>query len=165
MTINIKGYDVLIDDEDYILIKDYKWSADPRLGKDAVYFKCYTGGGKKHSKHIYLHRLIAGAREPSRGNNRKNNVVDHKNLNTLDCRKENLRICTHKKNTRNRRGKRGRLLPTGVRQASKNRYEARICANGHEKYLGCFKNIEDASMAYRRAAKRIYRDFYHEEAV
>ena len=163
MVIEIKGYKVLIDDEDYLLVKDYKWSPDPRPGGNTVYFKCYAGGGKRHPIHLYLHRLIAGAREPSRGNNRKNNVVDHKNLDTLDCRKENLRICTHKKNCRNRRGKKGRLLPSGVRQSSKNSYMARICANGREKYLGSFRNIEEASRAYRRAAKRLYREFYHRE--
>lgn len=162
MTINIKGYDVLIDDEDYLLIKDYKWSADSRSEKGAVYFKCYAGGGRKHTKHIYLHRLIAGANMPAGvgEQNRKNNVVDHANHNTLDNRKCNLRICTQTENIRNRKATKGRMLPKGVYKV-KNSYTASMSVNNERLYLGCFLTIEEAKAAYNSAAIELFGDYFY----
>jgi len=162
MIINIKGYRVLIDDEDYELVKNFKWSVDNRPKYNAVYFKCYAGGGRKNAKHIYLHRLIAGARMPLEGQNIKNNSVDHANHNTLDNRKCNLRICTHAENMRNRKKRRGRTLPKGVKK-QQNGYSARICANKKEVHLGCFKTIEEAKAAYDNAARRLYGEYFYFE--
>ncbi|MDR1837581.1 MAG: HNH endonuclease [Treponema sp.] len=160
MTINIKGYEVLIDNEDYELFSKYSWVVDKRPGR--VYFKCYGGGGRKNVKHFYLHRLIAGANEPEKGFVNTNNIVDHINHNTLDNRRCNLRICTQAENVRNARGKLGRGLPKGVRKASKNRFSARICANDQDVHLGTFDTVIEAKLAYDNAAKDIYGDYFYE---
>ena len=162
MVIEIKGYKVLIDDEDYVLVNKYRWIVDSRPERQTVYFKCYLCGGSKNTKHLYLHRLIAGADKLPSGKNRADNVVDHRNHDTLDNRKSNLRICTHKDNSRNAFQIRGRELPKGVKRASKNRYSARICANGKEIHLGCFLTVDEASLAYKKAAQKAYGEFFWE---
>jgi hypothetical protein len=65
-----------------------KWSA-------RVYVKATTPG--KHNRtSVYLHRFIMGAESGME--------VDHINHNTLDNRKENLRIVTHSQNLQNPSG-------------------------------------------------------------
>ncbi|MDR2485549.1 MAG: HNH endonuclease, partial [Treponema sp.] len=89
MKINICGYEVLIDDEDYERVCVIKWrrtSAGP-----------YFGTGKRINgkyKIVWLHRFIIDAPEGFE--------VDHINLDTLDNRKANLRVCTRAQNMHNR---------------------------------------------------------------
>lgn len=73
--------EALIDTEDIGKISSDKWCID-------------KNNYVKNSKQEYLHRVILGAP--------KDMCVDHINGNTLDNRKNNLRICTNRKNTSNR---------------------------------------------------------------
>lgn len=79
-----KGLKVILDAEDYDKFKNRKWYL--LAGR-------YAANG-----HDYLHRLIMN---PPSGM-----VVDHKNHNTLDCRKSNLRVVSQADNCKNvkRRG-------------------------------------------------------------
>lgn len=90
------GNTILVDEEDAPLVHSYKWRLHvPRRGKDKPYVKA---GGR------YLHRCIFGA-SPGQ-------LVDHRNGDTLDMRRENLRgtnpsgnaINQCKKRTNNRGG-------------------------------------------------------------
>lgn len=54
---------------------------------------------KPQGQILRLHRLVLEAKEGE--------VVDHLNGNKLDNRLNNLRICTHKENTQNRKGTKG----------------------------------------------------------
>lgn len=79
---------IVIDLEDAEKCKNYKWF----LSFDEVLNSFYV----KTSKYPYsLHRVIMDCP--------KGFVVDHINHNTLDNRKENLRICTHAENMQNRK--------------------------------------------------------------
>lgn len=79
---------IVIDLEDVDKCKNYKWF----LSFDEILNSFYV----KTSKYPYsLHRVIM--------NCPKGFVVDHINHNTLDNRKENLRICTHAENMKNRK--------------------------------------------------------------
>ena len=79
---------IVIDLEDVEKCKNYKWF----LSFDEILNSFYV----KTSKYPYsLHRVIM--------NCPKGFVVDHINHNTLDNRKENLRICTHAENMKNRK--------------------------------------------------------------
>lgn len=96
---------------------------------------------------IMMHRLILG--EP------KDGVIDHKNRDRIDNRRENLHIVTPQENS----------LNTGLRNTNTsgykgvswsraaNKWGARITRNGESKHLGLFSNIEDAAEAYIRAAE------------
>lgn len=75
--------------------------------------------------------------------------VDHRNGNTLDCRRENLRIVTHKDNLRNRKvsaiNKSGY---TGVHfKRREQRWEARLGPT----WLGYFDTAEEANAARLKA--------------
>jgi hypothetical protein len=86
-----------------------------------------------------LHRFLM---QPSSGL-----VVDHINGDTLDNRRENLRICTHVENLR--KAKVSVRNRTGVKGVSHHRggYYAKLSNT----YLGYFPTIEQAAAARREA--------------
>lgn len=79
---------IIIDLDDAEKCKNYKWF----LSFDEIMNSFYV----KTSKYPYsLHRVITDCP--------KGFVVDHINHNTLDNRKDNLKICTHSENMKNRK--------------------------------------------------------------
>lgn len=91
LTIETKKYGVIgytIDDEDYHLLEG--WRATVIRMKDKYYYIQLQKRGEKQ----YLHRLIMG--------NPEGYDIDHINHNTLDNRKENLRLFTRSENSKNR---------------------------------------------------------------
>lgn len=88
-----------------------------------------------------------------------NLVVDHIDMNTLDNRRENLRVCPDSKNRINRRARKGKAVPLkGVRRC-KSKFQAMITNQGRQYYLGTFETAEAAHSAYAFAAKRLHGDF------
>lgn len=142
----------LIDDEDYGKIKDFTW----HLSKDRhdFYIETFVYPGDSARERILMHRLIAGAQ--------KDSLVDHINHNTLDNRKANLRICSIKENSRNRRRRKQGYTSKykGVYFCkTKRRYRARIFMDGKSIHLGSFKNEEDAARAYNEAVMIYFGEF------
>lgn len=123
---NSKGIEksrALIDIEDINLVKNYKW--------------CYKEGyamSKPKGKNVLLHRLIMDAPDDK--------VVDHKNHNTLDNRKGNLRICTTRQNNWNLKDAKGVYY-----RKTRNSWRAKIMVNGKSIYLGTYKSEEEAKQA------------------
>jgi hypothetical protein len=91
-----KGYVVLVDDEDYTWLSEWKWKALVNVRKNVTHVYAVrheTKGGV--TRPILMHRVIANA---PRGTQ-----VDHINFNGLDNRRLNLRICTHSQNSTHKR--------------------------------------------------------------
>lgn len=91
-------------------------------------------------------------------------VVDHINHDTLDNRRQNLRIATAHQNTMNRRSSRNSVSQyKGVSycKAAKDddKWVASIRSEGTMKYLGRFSTEADAAMAYDQAARRQFGEF------
>jgi hypothetical protein len=150
MIVNIKGFNVLIDDDSYELVMaNQPWHIKNRRG-DRIYFEHSTGWKKPK---IILHRLII--------NCSKGMVVDHINGDTLDNRRCNLRICSVKENNMNT--KRSKRNSTGYKGVTfdkyHKKYRANIVKDGKRKLLGYFDDAEKAYAAYCEANKNIHGEF------
>lgn len=130
-----KGKTTLIDDEDWELVKDYKWSAQGK--KDTLYAVTTIT--------ISMHQLIMGA---------KGQQIDHINGNGLDNQKSNLRTATSQQNSFNRRKRSGcSSVYKGVCWSKRaKKWRAYLTKNQKHFSLGYFHNEIDAARAYDRAA-------------
>ena len=99
-----------------------------------------------------MHRQILHLTSP-------NILVDHINGNGLDNRRENLRICTHSQNCRNRRI--SSINKCGVKGVTKykDQWKATIFINKKQCHLGYYDNKRDAGKAYDKKAKEVYGEF------
>ena len=106
-----------------------------------------------------LHRIIM--------NPPPDKQIDHKNKNTLDNRRANLRICTNSENQMNR----GKTRANGSgfkgvnlqKRLKRKKYRARITADKKTFYLGNFEDAAEAGSAYRKAAKQHHGEFMGRE--
>ena len=139
---NKRCYVALVDDDDYDLLTQHRWSLN-----NSRYAVTFNGS------HILMHRLIM--------NCPKDMVVDHINNNGLDNRKCNLRICTAIENhyntkihVSNKTGFKGVSL-----HKMSNKFEVRIRFNGKKLHIGLFDDKEEAAKAYDLAAKSYHKQF------
>lgn len=144
MELLIKNCIVLIDDEDYEKVKDFKWTF--------IKYKCGTRYRvAKSNPTVYMHRLIMKCP--------KGEYVDHINGNGLDNRKINLRICSNAENSRNRTSKN----PSGYKGVfyveSSKKWLAKITFNYKSIWLGRFKTKNEAALAYNNKAIELFGKF------
>jgi hypothetical protein len=152
MVVSIAGYNVLIDDEDYLrFVENGPWYIDKN--KKGLYVRHNALRQYKYQRAILLHRLIINASQEVE--------IDHINGNTLDNRKCNLRICTHSENAKNRkRNENNTSGYKGVGFLKHNRkWRSRIRVNGKKIYLGCFNTAEEAHRAYCEASKKYHGEY------
>lgn len=84
--------------------------------------------------------------------------VDHKDGNTLNNSKENLRIVNSTQNKHNTVSKGTRTLPKGVSRHGRH-YRAKIYINYKQISLGTFSTIDRAEQAYKEAADKYFGEF------
>lgn len=133
----------IVDDDDFENINQYKWYVAKHTDTRFYAVRMF-GHGVKKRRRVYLHHFILG--KPDKGL-----VIDHINRNSLDNRKENLRIVTQRLNSVNwdRPRKSKYYGVTWCKQH--NRWKARArTENGKEKHLGFFKDDKEAHKAYLR---------------
>jgi len=142
--INISGYDCIFDDDTL--------THELRVGIIGKLPRLVYSTGKYIGK--FYSRILMDV--PAKL------VVDHRNGNTLDNRKENLRVCTQGENILNSRVRHNKKegLPKGVTRHGK-KYAARIRKDNMTSYLGTFIYIEDAEAAYKKAAEELHGQFAH----
>jgi hypothetical protein len=144
-----KGRVATVDDEDYERISRFRWSS----GCSGKHWYAIRAEGWPNRKTIYLHRQILNAPAGTE--------VDHINGDTLDNRRENLRLATRAQNNQNRGARAG--SSSGYKGVSwnpdKGRWAAEIVANGKRTKLGCFADPKDAARAYDAAARQLHGEF------
>lgn len=139
---------VTIDNDDVEKISKYKWHAiyDKTIKN---YYICHRYNNKNSGKGcIKIHRLITNCPVGLE--------VDHINRNTLDNRKENLRVCTRFKNQQNLSScKSGQ---TGVYQRStrNKKWVANITKDKKRIYIGEFKTKYEAIISRKQYERILY---------
>lgn len=126
----------IIDAEDYPEVSKYKWVSDK------------SGYAKSINGNLYLHRLLLNAKLGQQ--------VDHINLNVLDNRKENLRICNNSLNSSNRKPY-GKLSIKGVEKHKNGKYSAYFRINDKQYHSPCYNTAEEAAFA-RFILEQLFRD-------
>jgi len=149
MIFNVKNYEVLIDDSDWDLIKNYKWFIANKKG--TIYIQSFCKVNKKRVTY-QLARVIMDA--PS------DMLVDHINGNTLDNRKINLRLANKRTNAQNMRPNKNTTSKyKGVCWSSnRNKWRANIFYK-KQIYIGRFNLEKDAALAYNKSALQYFGEY------
>ena len=137
-----RGEEFYFDLEDFYKIKNYTWYIDSK------------GYVKKSNPDFRMHRLVMNVFDP-------NIMIDHIYHKKYDNRKSQLRIVTNSQNQMNRD------IPSqnisGFRGISwhknKKAWIAQIGLDGKLKYLGLYKNINDAISARIEAEKYYFGEY------
>lgn len=136
---------IIIDPEDEWVLEKHNWS--------------FSVGGKYlsgtiNSKKVYLHRFLLGITD-------RKTEVDHKNQNTLDFRRCNLRACTHSQNNQNKglqsnntTGYKGVVFSKDKNRIK--RYRAELKHLGKRYNLGRYLTAEEAALAYNIKAIELF---------
>lgn len=133
-TFIVSGKKVLISYKDRAIFRKYNWRIS-----NGYLIRNFTVEGKR--KREYYHRHIM---QPP-----KDKVIDHINHNSLDNRRQNLRVTTQASNCRNRK------TAHGVSYNKHNGYwYAKMRFNGKFKYLGCSKSRAQAMEYYVQGRRR-----------
>jgi len=143
----------LVSPQDYYQLADYNWYLAGN-GKEFYAFRnAKVGPGK--IKMVSMHRQIMNFPE--------GRIVDHRDNNTLDNRRPNLRIATYTQNAFNRAKVKtktsSRYIGVYFEKATQ-RYTVKIrIGRGKRLWLGRFTSEIDAARAYDNAAKKYHKEF------
>lgn len=140
-----QGHVARVDAADCEWLMAYKW----------CYKQGYAATRIGTNANVRMHRLIAQAADGVE--------VDHRNGDTLDNRRSNLRICTHAENLRNRKHHSNNTSGyKGVYQ-KRGKWGAAIGVNYKRIHLGYFATAEEAGQAYDTAAQHYHGQFARAE--
>lgn len=116
----------------------------------AVHRVRYNGKTARFSLHRLLMKVVD-----------KNVLVDHRNGDSLDCRKSNLRIATHQQNVASAAPAAGKTSKyKGVHFSTRlGKWVACISFNRNRQYLGSFSSELEAAKAYQEQAKKYHGEY------
>ena len=150
-----RGYEVIVDDEDYEWLSQWKWCASAETSAGVIYAeRGQWNPDTKKVTSIAMHRLLLPSPD-------SNLTTDHIDGNGLNNQKINLRLATKQQQAINR----------PIRQDNKSGYKgvywlktrkttgkwrAQIKYEGKRLSLGLYDDIEEAAKAYEIAAEKYY---------
>ena len=149
-----RGQVAIVDDDDFERINALRWYAEWHSDTKTFYAtRTLPRDNNGRRAQLYMHRAILCAESHMQ--------VDHVNHDTLDNRKENLRICTGSQNQANKRKQSNNT--SGFKGVSwdkrRCKWLAQISVNTKHRNLGRYSDIADAILAYDRAAAEANGEF------
>lgn len=144
---------VLVDDDDFEELNKFKWVIQKT--NDNYYATRSIRVDNTKRMGIQMHRTVMKLKQGD------GLIVDHKNHNGLDNRKENLRIVTASQNNQNRRSRKNSTSKyLGVCWFKRDKkWQAAIKTGGKQIKLGFFISEIDAAKAYNQAALKYFKEY------
>lgn len=144
-----RGFVAVIDADDIDKVSNYRWHVHS-FSKNGL--PLYASTSAKAAKNAMMHHLICPVRPGYE--------VDHRDRDTLNNRRRNLREATDSNNSSNKAFKPGRSGYVGVRLCKKTqRWEARLSFQGERRYLGSFVTPKEAAVVRDEACLRLRGEF------
>lgn len=143
-----------LEDLERVINYPYTWFAQYNKDIENYYVRASVyNPNTKHSEVMFLHQYIMSA---------NGKFVDHKNSNTLDNRKSNLRIVLDSNNSMNRKG-RNKNNTSGYRNVSWskscNKWLVQMQINKKNKVLGQFDDVHEAGRFAEKMRLQLYGEF------
>lgn len=144
----------MVDDEDFGKLNKYKWRAITQRNRLVVTRTEWDVTSKKHFE-VYMHREIMGLEKGDK------TQVDHRDHNTLDNRRYNLRHCNASQNAQNKQRMGGHSSKyKGVSWFKRDgNWRSYIKLNYQNIHIGYFELEIDAAKAYDQKAKALFGEF------
>lgn len=140
-----QGEFAVIDTDDYPLVASRTWMLSKGYAVTEMSRRSTTP-----RRRILMHHLIIGEKR----------MVDHRDGDGLNNRRNNLRTCTPQQNLQNMRPKANHLPYKGIYFNKKTRrYQAQITLDYKKRFLGRFDNPLSAAIAYDREALKLFGEF------
>ncbi len=152
-----QGQVAIVDAEDYEWLAQWKWCAMWSDRTQSFYAVRSLPRINGRQQHVRMHRVILGVA--------RSVFVDHKNHNTLDNRRINIRPVTRLQNRWNADKQKNNTSGfKGVSWAKdRQRWVAFFFVNGKKKLLGRFETAELAGAARRAAELQTHGEFAFEQ--
>jgi len=146
-----QGKVAIVDDDMYDYLNQWKWHAKKSSGN--YYAKRNIRINKKYAGYVLMHRLLMDVE--------KYLYIDHVDGCSLNNQKNNLRICTHAENMRNKKLHTNNT--SGFKGVYWNKHNKKWMAfiriNYKQLHLGLFIDPIDAARAYNAAAIKFHGEF------
>ena len=148
-----QGKFTIVDDDDYLWLGSFKWS----VSADGYAIRNKKLGYGKNNRTIeYMHKTVMHCDGSIK-------QVDHINLDRLDNRKSNLRLCSMEQNRKNR--KKTKNNTSGFKgvfwDKVSSKWYAQVTANRKVFSLGRSETKEEAARKYNQKATELHGEFAH----
>lgn len=147
-----KGLEVLVDDEDFEHLSQFKWRHDLQGYVVRSARVAEIRSGKIKTRNVYLHREVMGF--PA-------SEIDHIDQNKLNNMKANLRKASRRENALNMKKRKGdhHSRFKGVTWHSRNKMWIARVRIGGKMWGKCFHTEIEAARAYNEKAREVYGPF------
>jgi hypothetical protein len=166
-----QGKEAIVSEEDFSKLNQFRWCAHKGpsnkyyavtdlninhqyAGKARVVTKKYkklNGETVEYKrKKVFMHWMIIADSK---------NETDHINGNSLDNRRENLRLVTHNQNLMNKKKYKNNTSGFKGVYRCRDKWRAAISIGGKRTHIGSFSKIEDAVKTYNKMAVKVFGEY------